>query len=118
MIPQNKQICQGKMYLPKSKTTPKNNMYPKKNILLFFAYLIDKACQILSTFPKQCHCLHLYNLGLHLPYTHSYNTPKLFTAIPHHHYVPSTALDIHHFLKPFTVTSGEMHCHVVMIHTG
>jgi len=32
--------------------------------------------------------------------------------------VPSTVLNLQHLLKPFTVTSGEMHCHVVMIHTG
>ena len=30
---------------------------------------------------------------------------------------PSIALDIQHFLKPFTVTSGEMHCHSLMIYT-
>jgi hypothetical protein len=31
--------------------------------------------------------------------------------------VPSTALDKQHFLKPFTVTSGEMCYHVITIHT-
>jgi len=31
--------------------------------------------------------------------------------------VLSIPLDIQHSLKPFTVTSGEMHCRAVMIHT-
>jgi len=31
--------------------------------------------------------------------------------------VPSIQLDIQHFLKPFTDTSGEMCCHAVIIHT-
>jgi len=30
--------------------------------------------------------------------------------------VPSIALDMQHFLKPFSVTSGELHCHADMIH--
>jgi hypothetical protein len=30
--------------------------------------------------------------------------------------VPSTALDIQNSLKPFTVTSGEIHCHAITIH--
>ena len=31
--------------------------------------------------------------------------------------VSSTAVDLQHFLKPFTVTSDETHCHAVVIHT-
>ena len=31
--------------------------------------------------------------------------------------VSSNTLDIQHFWKPFTVTSSEMHCHAVTIHT-
>jgi len=31
--------------------------------------------------------------------------------------LPSTGLDVQHFLKCFTVTSGERHCRTVMIHT-
>jgi hypothetical protein len=51
------------------------------------------------------------------------NVPSLFahSLLTFHHIssaVPSTALDIHHFLKPFKVTSDEMHCHTVMIHNG
>ena len=30
--------------------------------------------------------------------------------------VTSTALDIQHFSKSFTVTSGEMHCHAITMH--
>jgi len=38
MTPQIKHICQGKMYLSKPKTHPKNKMSGKKNILLLIAY--------------------------------------------------------------------------------
>jgi len=34
---------------------------------------------------------------------------------PNYYLNLSTALDIQHFLKPFTVTAGEMPCHAVMI---
>ena len=76
-------------------------------------HLIHKACQILLTFTKQCHCLHLHSQCLHL----TPDIPILCTAIPHLSLlVPSIALDIQHCLTPFTVTSVEMHCHADMIH--
>jgi len=59
----------------------------------------------------------IFNQCLHLP--HSLNIPTLLTAIPQRiispiHFIGYTAL----FKKnPFTVTSGEMHCRAVMIHT-
>jgi len=41
-----------------------------------------------------------------------------FSSLPFYNVsVPSTALDIQNSLKPFTVTSGETHCHTIMIHT-
>jgi len=40
------------------------------------------------------------------------NITFLCTAVP----VLFIALDIQHFLKPFTVTSGQMNCHAVVIH--
>ena len=42
------------------------------------------------------------------------------SLLPFHNTSPSVrsnALDIQHFLKPFTVTSGKMHCHAVKTHT-
>ena len=45
------------------------------------------------------------------------NIPILFTAIHNiSSSVSSTALDIQHLLKPFTVTSGEINCLSIMIH--
>ena len=47
------------------------------------------------------------------------NIPNLFIAIPQHIIIsPIHAVDIQHFLKTFSITFGEMHCHAVMIHTG
>ena len=58
-----KHVCQGKMYLSKSKMTPKNKMSAiKKYFTLNFKHLEHKACQILSGFTSQC---------LHLPHIHS-----------------------------------------------
>ena len=106
---------------------------------------IHKECHILSSFTTQCHTLHLYrqclphihsiytkNVTFYLPLPLSVTlsmstvsvflifTPNIsiFTAIPQHNIssLQSTALDIQHFIKSFTVTSGKMHCHAVMIH--
>jgi hypothetical protein len=44
------------------------------------------------------------------------NIPILFSAIPQHVTNSLIAVDIQHFSKPCTVTSGEMHSHSIMIH--
>ena len=53
---------QEKIYLLKSTSTTKNKMCTKK---IYFTinsiHLMHKACQILSTFTSQCHCLHLHS---------------------------------------------------------
>ena len=42
-------------------TTPRNKVYVKKIYFsINFIHLIHKACEILSTFTNQCHCLHLH----------------------------------------------------------
>ena len=44
------------------------------------------------------------------------NIPIFFSGIPQHiSSVPSIELDIQHFLKLFSVTSGEMRCLAIMI---
>jgi len=43
----------------------------KKYFAINFIHLIHKACQILSTFTNQCHCLYLNSQCLHIPHTHS-----------------------------------------------
>ena len=51
--------------------------------------------------------------------SHSLLTSASF-PLPFHNIPPSvlyTALDTQHFLKAFTVTSSEMRCHAIMIHT-
>ena len=44
------------------------------------------------------------------------NIPILFNAIPQHITNSFIAVDIQHFLKSCTLTSGEMHSHAFMIH--
>ena len=86
----------GNCIYPSLRQPPKNKMSAKKKYFTInFMQLIHKACQILSAFTNKCQYFHLR--------CHSTS-------------VPSTALDIHHFLEHFTVTYGEMHCRVVMIH--
>ena len=88
----------------KTKTSAK-----KKYFAINFIHLIHKARHILSTFTNQCHCLNLHSQCLYLP--HTPNTPTLFTAIPQHVVILIHCSGyIQHFLQPFTVTSGEMHC--------
>jgi len=83
MTPQKKQICQVKMYLPKSKTTSQKYKSNKKYFTINFIHLIRKACTILSTVTNQCQRLHLQSLCLHLPHTHSQHS----TAIPQHNII-------------------------------
>ena len=103
---QIKHVCQGKMYLSKSKMIPQKI----KHLLRYFTH-IHKVHLILSTFTNQCHYLHLHTKCLYLPYTQS-------SSLPFHNIsVPSTALYIQHFLQSFTIISGETCCHAIMIRT-
>ena len=72
--PHIKYVCQGKMYLSKTKIASPEIRCLLRKMFYCFMHLIHKACQILSAFTNQCHCLHL-----HLP-----NIPSLFTLIPQH----------------------------------
>ena len=114
-------VCSlGIPYLPECKMTliedelsKIKHLLIKKKFTIPFIHLKHKACHILCTFTIQCRCLHLHSLCVPSSSSHS-----LLTF--HHHIsssVPSTELDIQHFLKPFTVTSGEMQFQAVMIHT-
>ena len=72
-------------------------------------------CQILSSFISQCHCVHLHIQYLHLPGTNFLTFPSF--SLPFHNIsssVPSNALDIQHFYKPFPVTTDEMLFHAVI----
>ena len=54
-------VCQVKMYLCKSKTTPPPKCKisaKKKYFAVTFIHLLHKACKILCIFTNQCHCLH------------------------------------------------------------
>ena len=101
MIHQVKHVCQGKMYLSISTTTPSTivRLLRKKYFTLNFKHLEHKACQILFTFTNQCDCLHLHSHCLHLPHTHSQHSHSLqcHSTINHHQ-------------------SYSMYCLAIMIH--
>ena len=108
--PPRKMSAKGKFSYSNLRRSPRNKTSAKKNILLLM------ACQILSTFTNQCHCLHLHSQSFHLSHTIS-TSP--FSSLPLHNIssVPSIPLHIQDFLKPFVFTSSETSCHAVMIHT-
>ena len=113
--PTIKHICQGKIYLSKSKLAPVKNetSSKKKYFALNFICQIHKHCPILSTFTNQCHCPSPHSV----PSSSSHSLlPCPFSALPFHNVssVPS-ALDIQHLLNPFTFTFVERHCHAVLI---
>ena len=56
-------------------------MSAKKYFATDFVYLIQRACQVLSAFTNQCHCLPLQSQCLHLP--------------PHTHFQHSHSLHCH-----------------------
>jgi len=116
MTPPEKHICQGKMYLSKSVTTPKNKTSAKKNLLLFRT--LNTQSMSYSICPYQSVSLSPSSQLVPSSCSHSLLTfPS--SSLPFHNISSSvlcTALDIQHFLKPFTVTSGEMSCHVDMMH--
>ena len=79
-----KHVCQGKIYLLKSKMIPKNKMSEKKTYFtVHFLHLTHKACQILSTFTKQC-TVSIFTVSEFNFLTLTPNFPNLFPAIPQH----------------------------------
>ena len=108
--------AKGKWIYPNLRRPPKNKMCVKKKYFtLNFVHLVHTDCHILSTFSNQCRCMQRHSQCLHLPHTLLTFPPS---PLPFHYIsssVSSTALDIQHLLKHFTVTSGEMCCHAVTI---
>ena len=78
----------------------------RKNILPLTAYLVHKA--FYSPLPVT---VSIFTVSAFIFLTFTANTPQ------HIFISSSTTLHIQHFLKPFTVTSGETLCHVLVIHT-
>ena len=97
---------------------------------LKFCYNILISGNIIKKMPgliaRGTHCICLYQWVSPSPSSHSVPSSPSHTlltfplsTLPFHNIsssVPSTTCDIQNFLKPFTVTSGERHCHAVMIH--
>jgi len=70
--PPERHVCQGKMFLSKSKMTlPKIKYAKKEYFAINIKHLIHKAYTVLSAFTNQCHCLHLRIRCFHLPLTRS-----------------------------------------------
>jgi len=81
----------------------------------YFTINFVHLTQILSNFTNQCryfhiysHCLQCFSCSLLTFPSSSLSFNNISTL------VPSIALDIQHFLKPFTVTYGEMCCHAII----
>jgi hypothetical protein len=75
--------------------TPRPQEVPRKNLLLVISHTeYTKHVRLLSTFPNQCHCLHLHSQCLHLPHTpnisilsqcHCLHLHTQCLPLPHHH---------------------------------
>ena len=106
-VPPGKQVCQGKMYLSKSKIPPPKKSANKKYFTINFIRLLYQSVSLSPS-----------SQSVPLSPSHSLLTfPS--SSLPFHNILssdPSTVLDIQHFLQPFTVTSGEMYCHAILIH--
>ena len=88
----------------------------KKYFTVNYIHLINKSCQILSTFTNQCRCLHLHSQCLHLPHTHSSHVHRLY-AIPQQIIIssihctiqmPSQSLLVRHSAMLLRSTDKEM----------
>ena len=70
--PHKNTYANGKLIYPNTRQLPKDKMSAKKKrFTINYIYLVHNACQILSTFTNQCHCLHLNSPCLHQPHSHS-----------------------------------------------
>jgi len=94
--------------------TPKNKLSAKKKYFTIITYY-TKPIRFYLPLPISI-TLSIFSQCLCPP--HSPNIPILFTAIPQHIIIsPIHCIGYAALLKPFTVTSGEMQCHAIMIHT-
>ena len=89
----------------------------RKNIFTFSYILFTKHVRFYLRLPSGS--LSPSSQSVPSPFSHlRLKSPSSVTYYNISSSVPSTALDIQHFLKPFTVASGEICCHTIMIHIG
>jgi len=116
MTPKKYMFATGKYVYPDLRQPRKNKMSAKKQYFTInFIHLTHKVCQILSNFTNWCHSFPIYSHCLQCSSCLLLIFPS--SSLPFHNIsslVPSTALDIQHFLKPFTVIYGEMCCHAII----
>jgi len=95
--------------LPKKRMSAKNVYF-----ITNFIHFVHKGCQVLSTLVISV-TVCIFTVSTFIFLTLTFPSPSLpFHNIPLS--FPPMALDIPHFLKSFTVSFCEMHCHVIMIH--
>ena len=84
--PTKKHVCQGKMYLSKSKTTSKNKMYAKKKyFIIIFIHLIYHTWHVRFNFPlPNSVTVAIFTVNVSVFLTFTPNISNLFTAIPQH----------------------------------
>jgi hypothetical protein len=88
----------------------------KKYCTINFIHLIHNTCHIQSAFTISVTvCIFTVSVFIFLAQLLIFPS----SLLPFHNISSSvsyTALDIQHFLNPFTVTTGEMHCRAIMIY--
>jgi len=111
--------AKGKCIYPNLRCPCKSKTCVKKNILLLIAYVYYTHSMSDSTCLYQSVPLSPSSQSVPSSSSHSLQTfphsSQSFHSISSS--VPTIPLHIQHFLKPFTVTSGEMRYHATMIHT-
>jgi len=112
-LPPKNTSAKGKCIYPNLRwPPPKNKTSVRKLHTLSTQSLSDSIY-----FTNQCHCLHHQSQCLHLTHTFSLtSSPSSLSFCNIWSLVPSTAKDIQHYLKLFTVTCGEMCFHAILIH--
>ena len=105
-----KKSAHVKCIYPNLRWSPKNKTSAnKKYFTINFINLMHRVCHMLSNFTSLPVSALIFLTLL--------TSPSSSLSFNYISPVPSTASNIHHFLKPFTVNSGEMSCYITMIHT-
>jgi hypothetical protein len=101
---------------PNLRWPPKKWNLCYENIFYYFIHLIHRACEILSTFTKQCHCLHFHSLCLHLPHSHSSKCSKYSCELQLYAYAHKIELWIYVEIKAVGLLTHELtlHTHTVV----
>jgi hypothetical protein len=115
--PNKTRLPRSNVFIPIQDEPQKICLLQKKILLLISYTYYHKSCKILSTFTSRCN-ISIFTVSASIFLTLTPNTPILFTVTPKHTITSLTHCSgYQHFLQPFAITSTEICCHAVMIHT-